>query len=220
MNADLAALVLAALGIALSPAPFLLAVALLGASKSARTATAFVTGEALALGAVTASAVFLARAEEGSEDDLGSSLAAVEIAVGAILALLLLVHARRSRERRSPEWWSRLGRVGVRGAFGGGLAMVVVNPKNFALALGGATAILELWSSTGAQAASVVAFTAVAVSLLLALIVLATIFPERAEMLFDRAQGFVLDHERGLVAVLLGTLAVFFLARGVAGSVA
>lgn len=219
MKGDLAALVFAALGIALSPLPFLLAVALLGASRSTQAATAFVTGEALAVGTITAAAVFLVPAEEGAGSALGMSLATIEIVIGAALALLLVVHARRSRARRTPEWWSRLGRVGLRTAFGGGLAMVVLNPKNLALTLGGAAAILELGESAGTRAVTALAFTASAVSLLVAVLAAATAFPERAGTVLDRVQAFLLAHERGLVTVLLGTLATFYLARGVLGVV-
>lgn len=219
MKGDLAALVFASLGIALSPLPFLLAVALLGASRSTQAATAFVTGEALAVGTITAAAVFLVPAEEGAGSALGMSLATIEIVIGAALALLLVVHARRSRARRTPEWWSRLGRVGLRTAFGGGLAMVVLNPKNLALTLGGAAAILELGESAGTRAVTAVAFTASAVSLLVAVLAAATAFPERAGTVLDRVQTFLLAHERRLVTVLLGTLATFYLARGVLGVV-
>jgi len=220
MSGDLGALAFAALGIALSPLPFVLAVALLGTGSSPRTAAAFVTGQALAVGTVSAAAVFLVPVDEETDDSLGTSLGLVELTVGVLIALLRVAHLRRSSSARSAGWWSRLARVGPRAAFGGGLAMVVVNPKNLALTLAGAAAIIQLSSSTRVQAAGVVTFATLAVAVLLLVVLSVMAFPQRSRTILDRVHGFVLDHERTLVTILLGAVATFFVARGALAALA
>jgi hypothetical protein len=98
--------------------------------------------------------------------------------------------------------------------------MVAVNPKNLALTLAGAAAIAQLGYSAGGQAASVIGFTAIAVSLLVGLLLLASAFPHQAAVLLGRAQAAVFARERVLVAVILSALAVFFLLRGALGTLA
>ncbi|HEU6446613.1 MAG TPA: hypothetical protein VFL61_16290, partial [Gaiellaceae bacterium] len=86
----------AALGIAVSPIPALAVAALLGSSGALRTASAFVAGEALAVGAIAALVVVVAA---GSlEASLESTLAFMQIGIGALLLLLLIAHARATRD--------------------------------------------------------------------------------------------------------------------------
>jgi len=216
VGGDLSSATLAAIGIALSPLPFLLAVGLLGPDGRVTRAAAFVAGEALAVGAACAAAVFALRREDVDGGATPLAIALFEIAIGCVLALLFAAHLKRTRRRGQPEWQTRLDRVGTGTAFAAGAAMIVVNPKNLALTLAGAAAILQLGSSTGGQVTGVVTFTVASVSVLGAMIVLAQAFPKRVRSIIGRVRSFVVDHERVLVAVLLGVLAAFFLVRGAA----
>jgi threonine/homoserine/homoserine lactone efflux protein len=216
MGEDLSAASLAAVGIALSPLPFLLALALLGPDGLVRRAAAFVAGEALAVGVACAAALFALRGEDTDGGVMPLAIAVFEIAIGCVLALLLGAHLKRTRREGPQRWQAFLDRVSARKAFAAGAAMIVVNPKNLALTLAGATAILQLGYPTGGQLAGVLTFTAVSVSVLMALLVLARAFPKRARSVLDRVRLFVIDHERVLGAVLLVVLAAFFLVRGAA----
>ena len=211
---DLGSLTLPALGLALSPLPLLLAVALVGPGGVTQRAVAFVGGEALAVAVVTAVAVFLLPVGDGHNGALGSSLAALELTIGGVLALLLVVHLRSARAGRASHWSELLDRLGPKGAFGSGLAMVVANPKNVALSLAGAAAILERTSSGGGELVGVTVFTLLGVSALVALLVLVGAFPARTGRLLRRLQAFLVEHERALVTVLLGVLATYFVSRG------
>lgn len=217
MGGELSAATLAAIGIALSPVPFLLAVVLLGADGVAARVVAFVSGEALAVAGVMLAAVFLFRAGDHA---VTSTIGLLEITVGAVLAFLLGVHVRRARTAHSERLHGLLERVGTTKAFAGGVAMVLVNPKNLALALAGAAAILQLDYSLGGELASVLTFTAASVSVLVSLLVLAVAFPERSRTALERLTSFVGAHERTLVTVLLGLLSIFFLVRGILDSAA
>jgi threonine/homoserine/homoserine lactone efflux protein len=218
VTGDLSAFAAAAVGIAVSPLPFLFAIALLGTSRPARNALAFISGEALAIAGIATLAVVLVSDGDGTVGPLKQPLSVLEIVVGALFAALLVVHLRRPRSEERPRWSSVLDRVGPRGAFAGGLAMVAANPKNLALTLAGAASIAQLGYSAGGQAASIVGFTAIAVSLLVGLLLVAVSFPERSSATFSRAQAAVYARERVVVAWVLGLLAAFFLVRGLLGT--
>lgn len=221
MTGDLSAFTAAALGIALSPLPVLFQIALLGTSRPARNAVAFISGEAFAVAAIAVLVVAIVSDEDGTEGPLERPLSALEVVVGVLFLALLVVHLRRPRrEGERPRWSTVLDRVGPRGAFAGGLAMVVLNPKNLALTLAGAASIAQLGYSAGGQAAGIAGFTAVAVSCLVALLLVAVAFPERSAVLLARAQAAVFAHERVLVSGVLGVLGVFFLLRGLLGTLA
>jgi len=219
VSGDLSAFAAAAIGIAVSPLPFLFAIALLGTNRPTRNALAFITGEALAVAVVATVTVVLVADGDGTAGPLERPLSVLEIVVGAVFAALLVVHLRGPRrEGERPRWSTVLDGVGPRGAFAGGLAMVAVNPKNLALTLAGAAAIAQLGYSAGGQAASVVGFTAIAVSLLVGLLLVAVSFPERSTAVLSRAQAAVYARERVIVASVLGLLAAFFLVRGLIGT--
>ena len=181
-EADLGTASAAAFGIAVSPLPALAVAALLGSSGSLRAASAFVAGEALAVGAIVAVVVVVAA---GSlEDSLDSTLAVMQLGIAALLALLLVAHSRRARDKpASTRVLAALDGVGPRVAFVSGAAMVVVNPKNLALALAGGAAILELDQTGGLNVVTVVVFTAVTVSLLIAEVVAYALTPHASARL-------------------------------------
>ena len=217
MPEELAAFVLAALGIALSPIPILFMVGLLGASGPGRSAIAFASGEAVAVCSLLAATVFLFDDAGGGEGSLGSLATGLELTIGALLLVLLAAHLRRARGPRDWSSLSLLERVGPRAAFAAGLGMVLVNPKNLALTLAGAAAILELASSSGARIGTFAIFTGAAVSLLTLLIVASAMFPRPASVVLGRGRELVLERERVVVTVLLAALGGFFLLRGLAG---
>jgi threonine/homoserine/homoserine lactone efflux protein len=203
----------AALGIAVSPLPALAVAALLGSSGALRAASAFVAGEALAVGAVAALVVLLAAGSlEGSLD---STLALVQLAIAAILVLLLIAHRRASqRESASGRVLATLDSVSAPVAFLSGVAMVAVNPKNLALALAGGAAILQLDQTGAASIATLLVFTAVAVSLLVAELLAYALSPRRATDVLNRGRELTLRHERVVVTVVLLALAVLLFTRG------
>lgn len=215
MKGDVGSLTAAALGIAASPVAFLLALGMLGTRTPLRNTAAFVSGQAVAVAGVAAAAVFLVADGRGVSDSWATRFAALDVFVGSLLAVLLVAHLRRPRRSAGrPSWASSLDGLATPWAFAGGVAVIAANPKNLALTLGGAAAIVRLGSSPGDQAVGVLIFTAVAVSVLGLLLLAAAARPSQAVSLAWRGESFVLAHERRAVAAALALLAVFFLGRG------
>jgi threonine/homoserine/homoserine lactone efflux protein len=187
--------------------------ALLGSAGTTRTALAFVAGEALAVGAIAA--IVIVAAARTLEGSLDSSLAFMQLGVAAVLVLLLVLHLRMSEdETASTRVLAAIDGVRPRVALLSGAAMVGVNPKNLALTLAGAAAILELDQSGGRQAMALVGFTAIAVSLLVLEVMAYALAPVRAAALLGRARTFTLRHERVVVNGVLVAFAVLFFTRG------
>lgn len=214
MSGDLGAATFAALGIAVSPVPFLVALALVSSDGTRGRASAFVSGQALAVVAVVAGVVFLLPVDDPDEGGVATALAVLEIAVGTALAALLVVHLRRARAGSEQQWERLLDRVDTRAALAGGAAMIVVNPKNLALTLAGSAAMLRLGWEGARAGAAVLVFGAISVSCVFALVVAARVFPKRTVALLEPARAFVVRHELGLGTIVLGGLASFFLLHG------
>jgi threonine/homoserine/homoserine lactone efflux protein len=203
----------AALGIAVSPLPALAVAALLGSSGTLRAASAFVAGEALAVG--TIAALIVAIAANSLKSSLESTLALMELGVAVLLALLLVAHLRMGQDKAaSARVLAALDGIRPQVAFACGVGMVALNPKNFALTLAGGTAILELDQTGGLNAAAVIAFTTVAVSLLIAEVVAYGLAPRHAAMMLARARELMLRHERTVATAILLVLILFFSTRG------
>ena len=207
----------AALGIAVSPIPVLAVAALLG-SHTVRTAFAFVAGEAVAVGAVAALVVAASAGSLG--DSLHSTLSFMQLAIAALLVLLWIAHRRRSRDDAAAgRVLARLDETGVRpsAAFATGAALVALNPKNFALALAGGAAILDLDTGWSVNVLTVLAFTALAISVLTAEVVAYALWPRRAASLLARGREAAMRHERVVVTVVLLGLALLFFMLGLRG---
>ena len=203
----------AAFGIAVSPIPAITVAALLGTEGPLRAASAFVAGQAI--GIFTVVALVVAASADSLGHSLHSALAAVQLGIAAILGLLLFAHVLRGRDRSASSHLlaSLDGVVVVRPgvAFVSGVAMVGINPKNLALALAGAAAIVDLDATWSVNAVTVVAFTLLASSILLAEVLAYRLAPRRSASLLARGRARVMRHERGVVtAVLLGLALLFF----------
>lgn len=208
----------AALGIALSPIPAIAVAALLGTGGRLRAASAFVAGEAVGIFAVVA--VVVAASADSLRDSVHSTLAFLQLGIAALLALLLIAHLRRGRGKPATARVLAaldgiVARPGV--AFVSGAAMVAVNPKNLALALAGAAAIVDLNVTWGVSAVTVVVFTVLAVSLLTAEVLAYRLAPRRSASLLARGRAGVMRHERSVVSAVLLGLTLIFLTLGLAG---
>jgi threonine/homoserine/homoserine lactone efflux protein len=208
------AAVVAAVGIALSPIPMLATAAFLAGPRPRETATAFLSGEALAVVAVVGLVVGFTSSQL-DDATLDRAAGSLELVVAALLAALLVSYLVSGRNRTtSARVLEAVDRAGVGIAFVSGVAVIVANPKNLALALAGAGAIVELQQPGGVDALSVMAFTLLAISGLLAMTVAYAVVPDRAAGLLGGVRGFIHRNERVVVTATLLLLSVFFLARG------
>src|SRR3954454_3428173 len=188
-----------AVGVAISPVP-IVAVTLMLFSRRARVnGPAFLVGWVLAAAIVSGVAYTLA--DQGNAAT--SSTAADTIAWGKIvfgvLFLLLAVRSWRSRpapgtEAAMPKWMGGVDALTPPKAFGLGLLLAGVNPKNLMLAASAGAALAGLGLSTGEAVGSLIVFVVVA-----SLSIAAPVFyrlggGENAKARLDEMKGWLVLH--------------------------
>ncbi|MFD0261789.1 GAP family protein [Kitasatospora indigofera] len=148
-----------AVGIAISPLPLIAVILMLATPKGQANGAAFTAGWMLALAAVVAVVVL---AGSGVDTDAGKPTWSywLKLALG-VLFLLLGARQWRGRPREGhvtepPRWMRAVDRFTPGKAAGLGAALVVANPKNLALAVGGAASIATSGAAVGGKTVAAV----------------------------------------------------------------
>lgn len=205
-------LLIPGVGVALSPLPILAMLLVLGGRRPVLHGAAFWI--AWTIGVAAPAIAFVVVAERSHAiDDEHAAIAVAEVAIGVIFlaAALRLVFGRGPKRLDSaPRWLDALDRSGPLRS--GALALVLSsgNPKNLALILVAAVAIVQ----DGRFALGIAVFVGLAVSTVSLLLVGYTAFPGRSRSMLTRLRGAIARNDRSIA--MLGGLLVgaFFLADG------
>ena len=167
MAEGISAVLTFAVGVAISPVPIIAVTLMLFSQRARVNGSAFLLGWVLAVAVVSGVAYTLA--DQG--DAATSSTAADTIAWGKIVfgVLFLLLAARNWRSRPAPgtnpampKWMAGVDALTPPKAFGLGLLLAGVNPKNLMLAASAGAALAGLGLSTGEAVGSLIVFVVVA----------------------------------------------------------
>ncbi|MFF1798547.1 GAP family protein [Kitasatospora sp. NBC_01246] len=209
-----------AVGIALSPMPLIAVILMLATPQGRTNGPAFTGGWVAALGAVVAVVV-----SAGSGLSTGSAPPAwawwLKLALGALF-LLLGFEQWRGRPREGhvhapPTWMQAIDRFTPVRAAGLGAALVVANPKNLVLAVGGAVSIATSTASGGGKAG--------AAALMVVIGSLCTVVPlavsrfggDRSTRVLGEWKAWMAAHNAAIMIVLLVVLGAKYLGDGIAG---
>jgi hypothetical protein len=208
-----------AIGVAISPLPIIAVILMLFSQRAKVNGPAFLVGWVLALAAV--STVVYVVSHDGSVAT--SSSAADSVSWGKIvLGVVLLLLARRNWTKRPaageepvmPKWMGTVDTLSPVKAFGLGILLAGVNPKNLILTAGAAVGLAQLGLSTTDAVVATAVFVVVA-SLTIALPVLyALVGGERAQGTLDSAKAWLLAHNAAVMAVLFLVFGVDLIAKG------
>ena len=202
-----------AVGVALSPLPILAMLLVLGGRRPLLHGAAFWI--AWTIGVAAPAIVFVVVAERSRAiDDEQAAIAVAEIAIGAIFfaAALRFAFGGRSEPSNSPpRWLEELDRSGPLRS--GALALLLSsgNPKNLALVLVAAVAIVQ----DGRLALGTAVFVGLAVSTVSLLLVGYTAFPGRSRSMLTRLRGAIARNDRSIAMLGGFVLGAFFLADGI-----
>ncbi|MER8185637.1 GAP family protein [Kitasatospora sp. NPDC094015] len=148
-----------AVGIAISPVPLIAVILMLATPRGRTNGVAFTAGWVAGLGLLTTVVVLVGSGLDGSGPKPTWSWW-VKLAVGL---LFLLIGARqwRSRPRQGhvtapPRWMEALDRFTPAKSAGLAVALVVANPKNLVLAIGGGVSIATSSAATGGKVVATV----------------------------------------------------------------
>jgi hypothetical protein len=208
MDQGIAEVMTFAVGVAISPVPIIAVILMLFSARARVNGPMFLLGWVVALSVVGAVAYLVADAGDPTSNDATSD----SIAWGTLLlGVLLLVLAGRNWRKRPgpgeqpemPAWMDGIEQLAPGKAFGLGVLLAGVNPKNLVLTVGAATGLAQLGLGTTDAAVSLAAFVVVG-SLTIALPVGGFLIGgERARVALDELKGWLTTHSDAVMAVLL-----------------
>ncbi|MGH9250326.1 MAG: GAP family protein [Acidimicrobiales bacterium] len=209
-----------AVGVALSPIPIVAVILMLGTPRARSTGPAFAAG--WVLGLVTVAVIVLLVA--GDADSSGDTSTAVDV-VMLLFGLLLLAVAgkqwqgrpRAGQEPEMPKWMAAIDDFSAGRAFGLGVLLSAVNPKNLALTLAAAASLAQAGLSAGGDVAGVAVFVLVG-SLTVAGPVLAYLMMGKgAERVLGEIKQFMSDNNGVIMTIVCLVLAAKLIGNAIGG---
>jgi threonine/homoserine/homoserine lactone efflux protein len=209
-----------AVGVALSPIPIVAVILMLGTPRARSTGPAFAAG--WVLGLVTVAVIVLLVA--GDADSSGDTSTAVDV-VMLLFGLLLLAVAgkqwqgrpRAGQEPEMPKWMAAIDDFSAGRAFGLGVLLSAVNPKNLALTLAAAASLAQAGLSAGGDVAGVAVFVVVG-SLTVAGPVLAYLMIGKgAERALSELKQFMSDNNAVIMTIVCLVLAAKLIGNAIGG---
>jgi len=208
-----------ALGIAISPIPVIATILMLLSPRARATASAFSIG--WVVGVSIAAVIFTsvgALVELGESDTSAPIRGVVRLALATAL-LLLAIRAFRRRPRGDasptmPSWMASVTDMTTTRASALGLMLAVANPKNLVMAASAGIAVGHAGPG-GAMVVGGVVFVIVAVSTVVAPVVVFLVAPERVSGALERLREWLVRNNSVIITVLLVFLAVSNLGKGI-----
>lgn len=204
-----------ALGVAISPIPIAAMLLILGSPRAAVNGPLFAVG--WTVGVAGSATLFLVLVTAvGIADDQPKWLAVAQTALGAaflVLAARLLVAPRRSLDDM-PRWLSAVDAYRPAQAAALGVALSAANPKNLALALGGALALARADVTGAAAVPALAAYATIAAAGVLLPLAAYEAFPAKSRRTLERVRRFVIRHDRTVLVVLALAIGVKLLLDG------
>lgn len=211
-----------AIGVALSPVPIIAVILMLFSSRARSNGPAFLLGWVAGLTIVGAGVLLLARAglvEGGGEP--GGWTYWLKLGLGVLfLALAARTWRRRPREGEPaamPAWMA--GIDGFTPGRAGGLAVLLsaLNPKNLALTLSAALAILSSGAEGAAQWWLLLLFLLIACSTVAGPVLYYLAAGERAEARLEGWKAWLEAHNAAVMLVLLVVIGAKLIGDGLGG---
>jgi Sap, sulfolipid-1-addressing protein len=209
-----------AVGVAISPVPIIAVILMLFSARARVNGQAFLIGWLLALAVVSGVAYVLA--DQGDVDT--SSGASDTVSWGKVVfgVLFLLLAARQWRARpgpgveaEMPKWMAGVDGLAPGKAFGLGLLLAGVNPKNLLLTLAAAVGLAELGISTSDVVVSLIVFVLVASLTIAGPVVYYLLGGDQAKSRLDELKGWLAVHNTAIMAVLFVVFGVDLIAKGI-----
>lgn len=210
-----------ALGIAISPIPIIAAILMLLSPKARVTSVGFLLGWVVGIAAATTVFALLSRILPAENADASKPVqGSIQLALGALLLVLALSQWRKrpraGAEPPLPKWMQAIDRIGFGGSAGLGFLLSALNPKNLIMAAGAGMDIGSGELDTPAIATTIVVFTVIAASTVLVPVVAYLVASKRLRGPLDVLRGWLTKENAVIMAVLLLTIGVSMIGKGIA----
>ncbi|MGZ4409672.1 MAG: GAP family protein [Gaiellaceae bacterium] len=209
-----------AVGVAISPVPIIAVILMLFSARARVNGPVFLLGWVLALGVV--SGIVYVVSDQGNAST--SSTASDTISWGKIVfgVLFLLLAARQWRSRPAPgveppmpKWMAGIDSLKPGKAFGLGVLLAGVNPKNLLLAIAAAAGLAQLGLSTTDAVVSLIVFVVVGSLTIAVPVVYYLVGGAKAKTELDQLKGWLAVHNAAVMAVLFVVFGVDLIAKGI-----
>lgn len=221
MNAAIGDILTLALGVAISPIPIIAAILMLLSPKARVTSVGFLLG--WLLGIILAVSIFTLLSSILPEEDADASkpiAGVIQLVLGAGLLLLALGQWRKrpkhGEEAALPKWMKAIDTISFFGAFGLGLLLSGLNPKNLLL---GASAGLVIGGGAlelGQTIAVIALYTVIAASTVLVPVIGYLLAADKLRGPLDALRVWLAAHNAAIMAVLLLVIGVSLIGKGIA----
>lgn len=204
-----------AIGIAISPVPIIALILMLFSQAAARNSLAFLAGWLIGLTGVTAIVLATGVASSsGSSDGTGWG----KVVIGLLFVFLAVKQWRgRPRDGEEPEmpkWMSKIDDMSTPLAFGMGLLLTAVNPKNLGLGIAGAATIGGANLSTSDEIATAVVFVLLASITIIVPVVAYLVAKTKATPILEEMKTWLAASNATVMAVLFLVLGAKVLGDG------
>lgn len=194
-----------AVGIAVSPVPIAAVILMLFSSRARSNSVAFMVGWIVGIAAVT-TLVVLVPGLQADDSEPSDTTGWIKLVLGALL-LVFALRQWRSRPApgehpEPPGWMASVDSLRPAAAFGLGLLLSAVNPKNLLLAAAGGATIGSLALSGGETAAAVAVFTAIAAVTVVVPVVAYLAAGERLDAPLAGAKDWLIHNNSAVMAAL------------------
>jgi hypothetical protein len=219
MGSGLGEVLTFAIGVAISPVPIIAVILMLLSRRARLNGPMFLFGWVAALGFVSA-IVYVISDQSGAatNSDASDSVSWLKIVLGVVF-LLLARREWRSRpahgaEPHMPKWMSAVDALGPGKAFGLGVLLVAVNPKNLILAIGASTGLAQLGLSTTDVVVSLLVFVLLGSVTIAGPVVYYLLGGDKAKTALDELKGWLAVHNAAVMCVLFLVFGVDLIAKG------
>ncbi len=208
-----------AVGVLISPMPIVALVLMLVSRRAGSNGAAFVAGWLSGIFVLGTLVALLVGAAGSGDADTPTWASLLKIVLGALL-LLLAVRSWRGRPEEgepapTPSWMAALDEFNAFKAFGTGVLLGSVNPKNLLLVVSAASTIATATAVTGERIVAMAVFTFVASLGVLVPFGIYLVAGERATRLLEGIKAWMIAHNAAIMTVLLLVLGVKMLGDGV-----
>jgi hypothetical protein len=210
VNGLIVSLILPALAIALNPVPIIAVVTLLSSDHGKRNASAFIASVFAVMLTVGVLTIFVLGAKS-SQSSATTGQAAAQTLFGLIFLALFALQwrAKPSATDEAPGWMRMIDKAGMVAAVVMALALT-----NYALLAAGAGKIRAAGVGTTQQAEALAFFVLLAVSTVVAPLVLYLVRPVWASEQLGRLKVWLTKHNRVILMIVFGLMGALFTAQG------
>jgi threonine/homoserine/homoserine lactone efflux protein len=205
-----------AVGVAISPVPVIALILMLFSRRATSNSLAFLVGWLVGLTVVSIIVLSIGIQDSGDDADSGGW---VKLVIGALF-LALAVKQWRSRphegdEPQMPAWMSSIDEFTAVKAFGMGVLLSGVNPKNLGLTIAAAAAIGSFGLGAGEEAIVVAVYVVLASITLIVPVVGYLAAREQMAPVLDSMKAWLLANNATVMAVLFAVLGAKVLGDGI-----